>query len=101
MSVLGQDWLCYGTCGFVMASNSGIFYGSGTYGATSDQPQQEIHELGLPVMDHNGPSKPLNYGKPVQGQHPGTTGGELCHSGDTCHLVVRDGNNSNSSIQNN
>ena len=37
MSVMGQNWLCYGTCGFVMASTSGHVYSNGIYCASFGQ----------------------------------------------------------------
>ena len=38
MSVLGQNGLCYGTCGFVMADKYDLFDSSGLYWASSGQP---------------------------------------------------------------
>ena len=38
ITILGQNWLCYGTGGVVMANKSGHFYSSGLYWAISGQP---------------------------------------------------------------
>ncbi len=53
------------------------------------------------VIGHKWPSTLSNYENSVQGQYWATTGSELSPSGDPCHLVVRDGNSSNSPIQDN
>ncbi len=96
MPVLGQNWHCYGACGFVMASQYGLFYFTGPILVN----HKTRNSWDLPVMDHNWPSTLHNYGKPVECQCQATSGPELCHSSDIHDLVVHDDNSSNFPIQN-